>query len=58
VVPLVGNQTIYLDWRAKGAVTVPKDQLRCAACYAFAATSSLESIYFIKSGNLVDFSPQ
>ena len=54
----MSKQTIYLDWRSKGAVTIPKDQLKCSACYAFAATAALESAYFIKSGNLVDFSPQ
>lgn len=54
----MSKQTIYLDWRNKGAITIPKDQLKCSACYAFAATAALESSYFIKSGNLVDFSPQ
>ena len=48
--------TIFLDWRAKNAVTPAKDQMKCAACYAFAATAALESAYAIKSGNLVSFS--
>lgn len=51
-------QTIYLDWNARGAVTPIKDQKKCSACYAFAATAAFESHYFIHSGNLVDFSPQ
>jgi C1A family cysteine protease len=32
--------------------------MKCAACYAFAATAALESAYAIKSGKLVSFSEQ
>jgi C1A family cysteine protease len=51
-----GKTTIFLDWRAKNAVTPAKDQMKCAACYAFAANAAVESAYAIKSGQLVSFS--
>ena len=50
---LQGNITYFLDWRTKNAVTPAKDQMKCAACYAFAANAALESAYAIKSGRLV-----
>jgi C1A family cysteine protease len=51
-----GKTTYMLDWRTKNAVTPAKDQMKCAACYAFAANAAVESAYAIKSGQLVSFS--
>lgn len=53
-----GKQTNFIDWRTRNAVTNPKDQMKCAACYAFAATAAVESAYAIKTGKLVSFSEQ
>lgn len=47
-----------VDWVEKGAVTPIKDQSMCAACYAFATISIVESAYFIKYGKLETFSEQ
>ena len=45
------------DWREKGAVTPPKRQ-RCNDCWAFAATSVLESAHHKLTGDLLDLSEQ
>ena len=47
-----------VDWRQQGAVTSVKDQGRCNGCYAFASAVDMEGAYKIKTGKLVDFSPQ
>lgn len=46
------------DWRADGAVTPVKNQMKCASCWAFAAAGALESHFFIKNGKLSNFSEQ
>jgi len=46
------------DWRISGAVNPVKNQLQCGACWSFAATSLVESLYFIKYGSLHNLSEQ
>jgi hypothetical protein len=47
-----------LDWRVKNAVTPVKDQGQCGSCWAFAVTETLESAYYIKTGDLEVLAPQ
>merc|ERR1719282_908855 len=47
-----------IDWREKNAVTAVKDQGSCGSCWAFAATSTMESHYAIASGKLLTLAPQ
>jgi len=45
------------DWRSLGAVNAVKNQAQCGSCWAFSATSSMESAQFIqKGGNLMSLS--
>ena len=39
-----------IDWREKGAVSSPKIQGNCGACWAFPASGALEAANFIKTG--------
>ena len=47
-----------VDWRSSGAVGPVRNQGSCAGCYAFSSAAAMESIYKIKTGQLLQFSPQ
>ncbi|KRW99743.1 hypothetical protein PPERSA_07820 [Pseudocohnilembus persalinus] len=47
-----------IDWVSKGAVLPIQNQGQCGSCWAFSAVSSLEGLYFLNNGKLVDFSEQ
>jgi len=47
-----------VDWRKKGAVTKVKDQGNCGSCWAYSATSEIESANFMATGHLPVLSPQ
>jgi len=47
-----------VDWRTSGVVTPVKDQGRCGSCWTFAAAETIESIYALAKGELVELSEQ
>jgi C1A family cysteine protease len=52
------GQQASVDWRTKGAVNPVKDQGQCGSCWAFSATSAIESAVFLKSSKLWNLSEQ
>ncbi|XP_012702231.1 vignain-like [Setaria italica] len=47
-----------VDWRQRGAVTLPKDQGNLGSCWAFAAVAAIEGLHKIRTGRLVALSAQ
>jgi len=52
------NLASSVDWRSKGAVNAVKNQGHCGSCWAFSATSAIESHHFIKTGKLINLAEQ
>ena len=46
------------DWRTQGAVNPVKDQGQCGSCWAFSATSAIESAYKIAGNQLFNLAEQ
>ena len=47
-----------IDWVSLGAVNPIRDQGYCGSCWAFSAVTALEGAWFIKTGQLLNFSEQ
>ena len=43
-----------IDWRDYGVITSVHSQGNCGACWAITAVETIESVYALKSGTLVD----
>ena len=52
------NTPSSIDWRTKGAVNPVKDQGHCGSCWAFSATSAIESSHFQATGELLNLAEQ
>jgi len=46
------------DWRDKGAITPVYNQEQCGSCWAFSATETIESYWFLSGHSLPSLSPQ
>lgn len=47
-----------VDWRTMGAVNPVKDQGQCGSCWAFSATSAIESAHYLSFSTLYNLSEQ
>jgi len=45
-----GRLPAAVDWRGTGADNVVKDQATCGSCWAFGATATLQSAYWMATG--------
>lgn len=52
------NAPPKFDWRTNGAITPIKNQAQCGSCWAFSATESIESFWYIVHKQLYELSPQ
>jgi C1A family cysteine protease len=46
------------DWRQKNIVTPIKNQGRCGSCWAHASAASIESVWAMRTGQIIDLSEQ
>ncbi|KRW99744.1 hypothetical protein PPERSA_07821 [Pseudocohnilembus persalinus] len=55
---LISAPSGSVNWVSKGAVYSVQNQGQCGSCWAFSAVCSLEGLYKINTGKLIDFSEQ
>jgi len=51
------NPTNY-DWSSAGCITAVKNQGQCGSCWAFSATETIESYFFLAGNSLPTLAPQ
>ncbi|KAK8799490.1 hypothetical protein WA158_006039 [Blastocystis sp. Blastoise] len=53
-----GTLASTIDWRQQGAVSPVKDQGDCGSCWSFSVTGAVESAYYQKKNEMIEFSEQ
>ncbi|XP_043488990.1 procathepsin L-like isoform X1 [Polistes fuscatus] len=48
----------HLDWRERGFVTKPVNQMKCGSCYAYSIAGTIEGQLFKQTGMLIPLSEQ